>query len=405
MSTPIGVAVIGAGMAGRAHCAGYRSAPTLFDPPLPPIRYVAVIDADAAVATDAANRYGFERSGTDWRELLTDDSVHVVSIVVANALHREIAEELLAHGKHVLSEKPLADTLENAQAMAEAAAVHPELVTGTGFVYRRQPAVAAIRDLLRAELGEVSHFNGRYWCDYARSPLTPMAWRYKGHPGTGALSDIGSHLIDLAEFVVGPMASVSGAAFTTKVPERYLAAGTTYGHARAELTDVKETVENDDVATFTAHFVNGAVGTFSISRIAPGHANTLAFDLFAETGAAKWDMDAPAEFSVIRLDADGSSAFNGYNRVLVGPDHPYLKGGVPMDFQGVSYGVGDLFGFQARAFLEQVARLEAGSDAGYRLPPVASFADGIRDLTIIDAVIRSAEQGGATVDLPPHHAH
>ena len=402
MSKPIGVAVIGAGMAGRAHCAGYRSAPTLFDPPLPPIRYVAVVDADAAVAQDAATRYGFERSGTDWRELLTDDSVDVVSIVVANALHREIAEALLEAGKHVLSEKPLADSLENARAMADAAAAHPELVTGTGFVYRRQPAVAAIRDLLRAELGEVSHVNGRYWCDYARSAQTPMAWRYKGRPGTGALADIGSHLIDLAEFVVGPMSHVSGAAFTTKVPERYLAAGTTYGHAKAELTDVKEAVENDDVATFTAHFVNGAVGTFSISRIAPGHANSLAFDLFAETGAAKWDMDAPAEFSVIRrLRGDG---YDGYNRVLVGPDHPYLKGGVPMDFPGVSFGVGDLFGFQARAFLEQVAGLEQGSDAGFSLPPVASFADGVRDLTIIDAVIRSAEQGGATVELPPHHA-
>lgn len=401
MSTkPIGVAVIGAGMAGRAHCAGYRSAPTLFDPPLPPIRYAVVADADAGVAADAATRYGFERSTTDWREILDDDSVDVVSIVVANALHREISEELLAHGKHVLCEKPLADTLENARVMAAAAAAHPELQTGTGFVYRRQPAVAAIKDLLQNELGEVSHFNGRYWCDYARSPQTPMAWRYKGRPGTGALSDIGSHLIDLAEWVVGPLVSVSGAAFTTKVKERYLAAGTTYGHARAELTDVKEPVENDDVASFTAHFANGAVGTFSISRIAPGHANSLAFDLMAETGAAKWDMDRPAEFSVIRQQrGDG---LDGYNQVLVGPSHPYLKGGVPMDFPGVSYGVGDLFGFQARAFLEQVAGV-GSPDSGYSLPRVASFQDGVRDLTIIDAVIRSAEQGGATITLPTHH--
>ncbi|HET7763234.1 MAG TPA: Gfo/Idh/MocA family oxidoreductase, partial [Phycicoccus sp.] len=238
-------------------------------------------------------------------------------------------------------------------------------------------------------------FNGRYWCDYARSPLTPMAWRYKGGPGTGALADIGSHLVDLAEFVCGPMTQVGGAAFTTKVTERFLAKGTTYGHARAELTDEKEPVENDDVATFTAHFASGAVGTFSISRVAPGHANSLAFDLMAETGAAKWDMDRPAEFSVIRrLRDDG---LDGYNQVLVGPSHPYLKGGVPMDFPGVSYGVGDLFGFQARAFLEQVTGIEGG------IPPVASFEDGVRDLTVIDAVVRSAAAGGAVVDLPPHH--
>ena len=263
-------------------------------------------------------------------------------------------------------------------------------MTGVGFVYRRQPAVAAVRDLLREELGEVSHFNGRYWCDYALSPQVPMAWRYKGGPGTGALADIGSHLIDLSEFLCGPMTSVSGGTFTTKVTERAVPLGTTYGHAKAELSDVREPVENDDVATFTAHFASGAVGTFSISRIAPGHANSLAFDVMAQHGGAKWDMDRPAEFSVIRkLRDDG---FDGYNQVLAGPAHPYVKGGLPMDFPGVSYGVGDLFGYQSRAFLEQVAGIKG-------LPPVAPFEDGVRDLQIIDAVARSAAAGGATVSV------
>ena len=390
--SPIGVAVIGAGMAGRAHCAGYRTAPTVFDPPLPDLRYSVVVDADAGVAKDAATRYGYERSSTDWRALLDDDSVQVVSVVVANQLHRPVVEALLEAGKHVLCEKPLAPSMEDARAMIDAAAAHPELVTGTGFVYRRQPSVAAIRELLRTELGEVSHFNGRYWCDYARSADVPMAWRYKGGPGTGALADIGSHLIDLAEFVCGPMVAVGGAAFTTKVAERAVPVGTTYGHAKAELSDVREPVENDDVATFTAHFASGAVGTFSVSRIAPGHANSLAFDVLAEHGAAKWDMDRPAEFSVLRkLRGDG---FDGFNQVLAGPAHPYVKGGLPMDFPGVSYGVGDLFAFQARAFLEQVAGLTG-------LPPVATFEDGLRDLTIIDAVTRSAAAGGATVDITP----
>jgi len=389
-TSPIGVAVIGAGMAGRAHCAGYRTAPTLFDPPLPPIRYAAVIDANAAVAEDAATRYGYDRHGTDWRELLDADDVQVVSVVVANHLHRPIVEELLAAGKHVLCEKPLAAGIDDARAMVAAAKAHPDQVTGVGFVYRRQPAVAAIRDLLLEELGEVSHFNGRYWCDYARSAETPMAWRYKGGPGTGALADIGSHLIDLSEFVCGPMVSVSGGTFTTKVTERAVPIGTTYGHAKAELSDVREPVENDDVATFTAHFASGAVGTFSISRIAPGHANSLAFDLMAEHGAATWDMDRPAEFSVVRkLRGDG---LDGYNQVLAGPAHPYVKGGLPMDFPGCSYGVGDLFGYQARAFLEQVAGIKG-------IPPVAPFEDGVRDLEIIDAVIRSAAAGGAAVSV------
>lgn len=392
-SNPIGVAVIGAGMAGRAHCAGYRAAPTLFDRPLPPVRYVAVVDADQAVADDAARRYGYERAITDWRELLEDDTVHVVSVVVANALHREIAEALLAAGKHVLSEKPLAGSLDDAGAMVAASQAHPDLVAATGFVYRRQPAVAAIRDLILEKLGEVSHFSGHYWCDYAVDPLTPMAWRYKGAPGTGALGDLGSHLIDTAEFLCGPITAVQGGAFSTLIKERAVPVGTTYGHARAELSDVIEPVENEDVATFTATFANGATGLFSISRVAPGTANSMAFDVHAARGAARWDMDRPAQFDLIdRFDRDG---YDGLRTVLVGPAHPYIKGGLPMDFPGCSYGVGDLFGYQARAMLEQVAGVDG-------IPRMATFADGLRDMTIIDAVTRSAANNGASVALDPH---
>jgi predicted dehydrogenase len=392
--TAIGVAVIGAGMAGRAHCAGYRAAPTLFDPPLPPVRYAAVVDANEAVAADAAQRYGFARHHTDWRSLLDADDVQVVSVVVANRLHREIVEGLLAAGKHVLCEKPLADSIEDAEAMLAAAEARPDLAAGTGFVYRRQPAVAAIQRLLAEELGQVSHFNGRYWCDYAHSPRTPMSWRYTGGPGSGALADIGSHLVDTAEFLCGHIASVSGAAFTTTVKRRHLAVGTTYGHAEAELSDESAEVTNDDVATFTAHFESGAVGTFSASRVAPGHANSMTVEVMAEHGAAKWDMDRPAEFSVLRthLPDPAGRTYIGYNQVLAGPLHPYVKGGLPMDFPGVSYGVGDLFGFQARAFLEQVAGTKG-------LPPVAGLDAGVRDLRIIDAVARSAAAGGATVTV------
>lgn len=217
-----------------------------------------------------------------------------------------------------------------------------------------------------------------------------MAWRYRGKPGTGALADIGSHLIDLAEFLCGPIASVSGAAFTTLVTERAHAVGTTYGHAKAELSDTWEAVENDDVATFTAHFASGAIGTFSVSRVAPGHANSMAFDVMAEHGAAKWDMDRPAEFSLLRNPT--GDGYDGYHVVPVGPAHPYVKGGLPMDFPGCSFGVGDLFGYQARAFLEQVAGIDG-------LPPVATFRDGLRDLLTIDAVTRSADSHGGSVDV------
>lgn len=183
---------------------------------------------------------------------------------------------------------------------------------------------------------------------------------------------------------------MSGAVFTTTIKQRGVPVGTTHGHAPAELSGRFEDVTNDDVATFTGHFANGALGTFSASRVAPGFANSMAFDVLATHGGARWDMDRPAEFGLMRHGPGGDV---GYARVPIGPQHPYLKGGVPMDFVGVSYGVADLFGFQARAFLEQVCGIDG-------LPPVASFAEGLRDLTVIDAVTCSARGGGATVTLP-----
>jgi len=392
----IGVAVIGVGMVGRAHAAGYRTAGSLFSVDRPDTRLVAIADAYEPFAVDAAKRFGYERAETSWEAIVDAPDVDVVSVAVANSMHREVVEALLGAGKHVLCEKPLAPSVEDAKAMvaaAEAATTH----AGIGFTFRRAPGINAIREqVMQGSIGETRHFNGHYWCNYAQDASNPISWRYRGGPGSGALADIGSHMIDIGEFICGPMTSVSGAIFQTFTPERPVPVGMTVGHAGGEVSDEMEAVDNEDIATFTARFANGSVGTFSISRVAPGHANSLAFDLFAETGAAKWDMDRPAEFSVIRqLRDDG---LDGYNQVLVGPAHPYLKGGVPMDFPGVSFGVGDLFGFQLRAFLEQVAGIEGG------LPPVATFQDGARDLTIIDAVIRSAAAGGAVVDLPPHHA-
>jgi len=240
-------------------------------------------------------------------------------------------------------------------------------------------------------IGEPLHFNGHYWCDYGVDPNGPMSWRYKGAPGSGALADIGSHLTDLAEFVGGPIAAVRGAVFATVIRERALPLGTVVGHAGAELSDTYEPVENDDVATFTATFSSGAAGTFSVSRVAYGHPNALGFEVFASGGAATFDLERAGEFRV----ADGSSPRGtaGYRTVLAGPDHPYLTGGLAMDFPGVGYGQNDLFVWQARAFLEQVAGVTGG------LPRTATFADGLRNLRLLAAVAESAAKGGAEVAL------
>ena len=386
----IGVAVIGAGMAGRAHASGYRSATTVFDEGLPEVRLVAIADVNPTFATDTARRFGFERAEGGWEAVAAADDIDVVSVVVANPLHRPIVEGLLAAGKHVLCEKPMAPSVEDAEAMV-AAAKASDRETGIGFVFRRSPAVNAIRDQITSgPLGRPLHFNGHYWCDYGVDPSAPMSWRYKGGPGSGALSDIGSHLIDLAEFVCGPIQSVRGAALPTVIGERAVPLGAAVGHAAAELSDVTEPVENEDLVSFTASFASGAAGTLSASRVAYGLANSLGFEVFTERGAATFDLARAGEFGF--ADPAPAGPTQGYRQVLVGPAHPYLTGGLPMDFPGVGYGQNDLFSFQARAFLEQVAGLE-------RLPRMASFSEGLRNIRLLDAVVASAKAGGAEITI------
>jgi predicted dehydrogenase len=386
----IGVAVIGAGMAGRSHAAGYRTASTLYGEGLPEVRLVAVADVNPAFATDTARRFGYERAETGWEAVAEAPDVDVVSVVVANPLHREIVEGLLAAGKHVLCEKPMAPTVEDAEAMVAAAKASGR-ETGIGFVFRRSPAIAAIRDQVASgAIGRPLHFNGHYWCDYGVDPRAPMSWRYKGGPGSGALSDIGSHLIDLAEFVCGPIQSVRGAALPTIIGERAVPLGAAVGHAAAELSDVTEPVENEDLVSFTASFASGAAGTLSASRVAYGLANSLGFEVFTERGAATFDLARAGEFGF--ADPAPAGPTQGYRQVLVGPAHPYLTGGLPMDFPGVGYGQNDLFSFQARAFLEQVAGLE-------RLPRMASFSEGLRNIRLLDAVVASAKAGGAEITI------
>ena len=233
----IGIAVIGAGMAGRAHAAAYRSAPTLYESVLPPLRYVSIADVSPELGDLAARRFGYERSDTSWQAIAENPDIHVVSVVVANFLHREMVEGLVAAGKHVLCEKPLSDTLEDARAMAETAR-NADTVVRIGFTFRRAPGVAALRELVTSgTLGRVLHVDVRYWCDYASDPQGPISWRYKGAPGTGALADIGSHAAYLAEFLAGDMRQVSGGRFATAITERPVPVGTVVGHGHAAVSD------------------------------------------------------------------------------------------------------------------------------------------------------------------------
>lgn len=388
----IGIAVIGAGMAGKAHIAAYRVAPTLYGTRLPDLRYVSVCDVNETLAADTAARYGYERSDTDWRAIAADPDIDVVSVVIANRLHLDVVRGLIDAGKHVLCEKPLSDTLDSAREMATLAASATSIVR-IGLTYTRQPGIAAIRDWIQdGTLGRVLHFSGRYWCDYGCSPLGPMSWRYQGPMGSGALADIGSHLTYLSEFLCGPMTSVSGGAFGTAIAERPVPVGDVVGHGLAEVSDVLEPVENDDYATFTARF-GPTVGSLEVSRVAAGYPNALFFEVFCENGAASFHQDTPSQVRLF-LNADDAGT-NGYRTVNLGSDHPYVAGGLPMDVSGVGFGQNEGFVFQARAFLEEVAGL--ADDVS--LPRNATFDAGLRNMEILAAVAQSASLNGEEVTL------
>ena len=397
-SAPIGVAVIGAGMAGKAHAAAYRAAASVYRPTLPEIRLVSIADINESLGREAAARYGFERHDSDWRAILADDSIRVVSVVVANFLHREIVEALLAAGKHVLCEKPLSDTIEDARAMADAAHAAAErgVLARIGYSYLRAPGIAFLRRLIDdGRLGEVFHFSGRYWTDYGCRPDAPMSWRYQGPAGSGALGDVGSHLSYIAEYLCGEVREVSGGRFHTSIAQRPKPLGAVVGHSRGNVSDELVPVENDDYATFNAAFERCA-GTLEVSRVAAGHPNSLHLEVFGSKGAARWSQTNPGQVEVMLHDpADGPEQIDvaGYRTVALGPAHPHYAGGWAMDAPGVGIGQNDLFVHQARAFLEEVA----GIPEAESLPRCRAFDDGVHNMEFLAAVAASAARGGATV--------
>ena len=388
----LGIAVIGAGMAGKAHAAAYRSAAAMYAPTLPELRFVAIGDVNAELGAATARRFGYERSDTSWQAIAENPDIDVVSVVIANSLHLEVVKGLLEAGKHVLCEKPLSDTLESARDMARLAD-EASSIARIGLTYRRSPGIAAIRDWVNdGTLGKVLHFSGHYWCDYSCSPSAPMSWRYSGPMGSGALADVGSHMTYIAEFLCGDMEAVSGGAFKTVITERPLPLGAVVGHGHTEVSGEFRPVTNDDYATYTAHFA-GSTGAVQASRVAAGYPNGLSFEVFCEKGAASFHQDTPSQ---VRLYLhDDKPATNGYRTIDLGGDHPYVSGGMPIDVSGVGFGQNECFAFQARAFLEEAA----GIPEEQSLPRNASFGEGVHNMQIMAAVAESAANNGELVSL------
>jgi len=382
-TTPLRIAMIGHGFMGAAHSQAWRTAPRFFDLPLQPVMQV-LVGRDAASTRESADRWGWAEAETDWRAVIARDDIDVVDIVTPGDSHAEIAIAALEAGKHVLCEKPLANTVDEAVAMTDAAARARQsgAVAMVGFTYRRVPAATLARDLVAAgRIGEVRQVRASYLQDWLADAESPMTWRLDAaRAGSGALGDIGAHAVDLAQFICGDLvASVSGT-LETLVAERPLLAETrglsgTASHDRGRVTV-------DDVALFTARFESGVLGSFEASRFASGRKNALRVEVSGSTGAIAFDLE---DLNTLQFfDATAPIAEQGFTRIIVTePEHPYAGAWWPAGhLLGYEHG----FSHQAKDFVEAIA------DGAQ---PSPSFADGLQVQRVLDAVQTSAGSGSS----------
>jgi predicted dehydrogenase len=392
----IRVAVIGAGMAGRAHAAGYRNARSLYGDTVPDVKLVAVADANRAVAADLAAKFGFDRVESSWEAIAEADDIDAVSVVLPNSEHRAAVEGVLSRGKAVLCEKPLARSAAEAMVM-EAAAERSGAIANVAFTHRFAPPIAAVKHLIdEGRLGAPRQVMSHYLADHGRDAKAPFAWRHDiTLAGGGSLVDLGAHNVEAARFMLGDIRAIRGAVLSIRISERHRALGVTKGHEKAALSNAVRPVTTDDEAMFLAEFENGCVGVFTTSRVATGFKNASGFVLVGSEASASFDWERLAEFGW----ADGSAEHytEGWTRVLLGDQHPYLAEGLVMPVAGVGFGLGDVFIFQAADFVTAVATNTPSRIA-------SSFADGVANALVMDAVKRSAAAGGSAVLIADERA-
>ncbi|WP_072482264.1 Gfo/Idh/MocA family protein [Amycolatopsis australiensis] len=365
--------MIGAGFMGAAHSQAWRTAPRVFALPRD-VELTVVAGRDAGRTAAAAARWGWAESTVDWRNAVARDDIDVVDVCTPGDTHAEIAIAALRAGKHVLCEKPLANSVVEAEAMAAAAEDSPARAM-VGFTYRRVPAVTLARDLVAdGAIGELRQARAVYLQDWLADENAPHTWRLdKAISGSGALGDIGAHIIDAVQFVSGQRVDAVSGLLRTFVTERPAGSG------RAPVTV-------DDAAVFTGTLSGGGIATFEASRVATGRKNALRFELSGSAGAIAFDLERLNELELYRA-ADGPTA--GFRRILATePEHPYVAAWWPP-----GHGLGYEHGFS-----HQVKDLVEAIDGGHR--PRPSFADGLQVQRVLAAVEQSAGHGSAWVPVP-----
>ena len=375
----LGVGMVGHAFMGAAHSQAWRSAPRFFDLLIDPVMSV-VCGRDADRAAEAATRLGWQTSETDWRRLLERDDVDLVDICTPGDTHHEIAVAALDAGKHVLCEKPLANTVAEAEEMAAAAerAAASGVRAMVGFTYRRVPAVALARRLVdEGRLGEIRHVRAQYLQDWIADPDAPLSWRLqKERAGSGALGDIGAHIIDLTQFITSDRITEVSGQLETFVKERPLASS--HSGLSGTASSERGAVTVDDAAVFLARFTGGALGVFEATRFATGRKNAIRIEINGSRGSLAFDFE---DMNVLELfDADEPDETSGFRRILVTePGHPYVAAWWPPG-HGLGY---------EHAFTHQVVDLVTAIADG--TDPSPTFADGLRVQRVLAAVESSSE--------------
>ncbi|WP_407922320.1 Gfo/Idh/MocA family protein [Agromyces humi] len=382
---PLRIAMIGHGFMGAAHSQGWRTAPRVFDLPAA-VEMSVVVGRNADSVADAAAKWGWAASATDWREVIARDDIDVVDIVTPGDSHADIAIAALEAGKHVLCEKPLANTVAEAEAMADAAAraAARGIRAMVGFTYRRVPAVTFLRDLIaQGAVGRIAQVRASYRQDWLVDRDMPLAWRLqKEHAGSGALGDIGAHAIDLAQFVTGmKLQRVSGVVDTIVKQRPLLGSGSGLSGTAAEGYGE---VTVDDVAIFTGRFDGGVLGSFEATRFATGRKNALSIEVSGDRGSLAFDLE---DLNALQFyDRTAPNQLQGFTRILVTePEHPYVSAWWPAGHMlGYEHG----FSHQAKDLVEAIA---AGTD------PHPTFAEGLQVQRVLAAVEQSSERDSSWV--------
>ena len=364
----IGVGLVGYKFMGRVHSNAYRQVVRFFGvDPTPRLR--ALCGRNERAVRAAAASLGWEDYETDYARMLEREDVGLVDISSSGDTHHEFALAALEAGKHVLCEKPLANTLSEAREMVEAAE-RSGTVSMVCHNYRRVPAVQLAKRLLEeGRLGKIRHWRAVYLQDWLLDPNAPMSWRLRKETGgAGPLADLGSHLVDLAHFLVGPVTEVIGTA-ETFIKERPLE-GTD-----GEVGEMDRVTVND-AAAFLARFENGAIGTFETSPMIPGRKAKESFEINGSEGSLIFDLERMNELQVY-FEEDPPEA-SGFRTVLVTePEHPYMEGWWPP---------GHIVGYE-HTFVHTVKDLLDGIKTG--VEPSPTFEDGYRCQAVLDAVERS----------------